>query len=193
MDSITELHIAKVLTNNVSGSLGKVLFPAFSQIQDEPETRRNSFTRVFEILAIISLPITIVTFTGAEEIVMVILGPKWENSIPILQILSIGIAFKIMTGISHSVLRAVGKVYKRSFLQFIAMIFLFSALMIGSEWNLNGVAFGFMISTIFSFFLFTGFSLSLLNISWKELLGIFRAPAGMITLFMIIFIPLFIL
>jgi len=68
---------------------GSVLFPSFSRMQKNPDKVRYAYLRSVQALSLISLPICVLLFLAGPEIVNAVYGPKWEDSITPLRILSL--------------------------------------------------------------------------------------------------------
>jgi O-antigen/teichoic acid export membrane protein len=68
-------------------SLGKVLFPAFSQLQNDNKLFESSYFKVFNIATFVATLASGSLFFLAEEIIINLLGDKWQPSVVIFQIL----------------------------------------------------------------------------------------------------------
>ncbi|HIF23760.1 MAG TPA: MOP flippase family protein [Gemmatimonadetes bacterium] len=78
-----------VPVTQASGVISKVLFPAFSQIQDDPDRLRAIYLRVVRVVALVVAPIMVGLAITARPFVLVVLGEQWEPMIPVLRILAI--------------------------------------------------------------------------------------------------------
>ena len=63
--------------------INAVLIPALSRVQTEPERYRRTFLRVYEAMALISFLFTGLFLALARPLTLVVLGPKWEQAVPI--------------------------------------------------------------------------------------------------------------
>ena len=63
-----------------------VMDPVLARLQSDPERYRRSFLRTFDALAMLVLPISALCFALAKPIVLVVLGPRWTGSIPLLSL-----------------------------------------------------------------------------------------------------------
>ena len=88
----------------------RVLFPVFSEIQDDINTIKKSYFKVLSILTYVNLPIFCGLFFISPVLIPVIFGENWSPSILILQILC-GVGFLRAIGNPvGSLLMAIGKV-----------------------------------------------------------------------------------
>src|SRR4029079_14025332 len=63
--------------------INAVLIPALSRLQSEPDRYRRTFLRVFDAMALISFLSTGLLLALARPLTLVVLGPKWEQAVPI--------------------------------------------------------------------------------------------------------------
>jgi hypothetical protein len=95
-----------LLTDN----LGRVLLPAFSSLLGQPVSRqRGAFVRSCRLLALLGVPLCLLQAAVAGPLVRLLFGPRWASAIPILQLLSIGMAGHLLTMPSHTLLKAQGR------------------------------------------------------------------------------------
>lgn len=182
-------QMAKYPTNYISDTLGTVLFPAFSEIQKDKRRLADIYLRGNEILVLFSLISSVILFIGSGEVVGILLGKQWGKAVPLLQILSFTIVFKVTVTFSHSLIKALGFVYKRVILQFIYLFVLISSISVGMKWGEKGVAYAVLFSFFMSFVLFVGLSLKILGKSFLEYLKSLYNPFMNFLLFLSLFIP----
>ena len=89
---------------NISHTVGVVMFPALSQIQDEKSRVGNIYKRSTHSIALLTFPMMAGMFAVADTFVYGVLGAHWEGIIPILRILCIA-------GLANSIVTIVGSVY----------------------------------------------------------------------------------
>lgn len=70
----------------LSQPLSRVLMPAYVKIQDDAAELARVFNRVFSGVALIAFAIGAGAALVAEDAVLVILGPQWVESAPLMQI-----------------------------------------------------------------------------------------------------------
>jgi lipopolysaccharide exporter len=94
------LRLVNLPLENLVTAVTRVLFPAMSKLQAEPEKIKRAFCMAYTVLAIVVVPISVGILAGAEDIVGALLGPKWEPSIALLRILAIAAPFSLLTSVS---------------------------------------------------------------------------------------------
>ena len=75
------LQLASIPTDRIVSLIQQVSFPVFSKYQDDIEKFKNLYLKITKFIAMITFPIFIGGAFLAEEIVTVILGPKWTPMI----------------------------------------------------------------------------------------------------------------
>ena len=60
-------------------AVGGVAFPALSQLQDDPNRFKRYFLKGYSLVLALTVPITIVCALFADDLIFVLLGPKWTE------------------------------------------------------------------------------------------------------------------
>ena len=68
-------------------SMYAVAFPALSRIQSEPQRLCNAFLKGYSVVLSLTIPVTIVSILFADEVIPLVLGPKWISAVPIFRFL----------------------------------------------------------------------------------------------------------
>lgn len=89
--------IAQLPMEKFNRSIGNVMFPLFSKIQTEIERFKKSYLEIITFVSAILFPVGFGMSVASKEIVLVLFGDKFADSGPILQFLSIGMAFRFIT------------------------------------------------------------------------------------------------
>lgn len=81
-------QIINIPTDNLNSAVGEVAFAALSRLQDDHLRRRSYFLKGFSLVLGLSLPITIACLLFADDLVFVILGPRWESAADFIRLLA---------------------------------------------------------------------------------------------------------
>jgi O-antigen/teichoic acid export membrane protein len=93
----------------VMAPLDSVMFPMFSRLANEPVRLRKATAQIMEIAAAIMLPVAIGCFFCANEVVHVLLGPKWVEAVPVTRAFAIvAITFPVSM-VVNALLMATGR------------------------------------------------------------------------------------
>lgn len=120
-------QLINIPTDNLNQAAGEVAFSALSRIQNDPPRLKNYFLKGYSLILALTLPITIACALFANDITLVLLGPKWMASAPILRLLAPTILFFAIANPLFWLLSSLGLV-KRS----LKMSFVIAPVMIGS-------------------------------------------------------------
>lgn len=85
-------NLSGLPTRETTRPLSATLFPAFRQLRDQPERLRKAFTRAQTLISAVALPCGILMSVLAQPLVLLVLGKKWVEVVPIVQVLAIVIA-----------------------------------------------------------------------------------------------------
>ncbi len=92
-------------------AVSSVTYPLFArQYSESIDQLRRSCNFTIKILTIIGVPISAGTFILAPQIINLVFGPEYENSVIVLRIISVGISFGFIRDPFGYGLAAVGKV-----------------------------------------------------------------------------------
>lgn len=129
-----------VPVQNISGVIGKVMFPAFSRIQHDLEKVRINYMKMVKVIPLVTFPMMFGLFALAPEFVRVVYGPKWEDVIILIRILSLcGVIQSVGTTIGNIWL-SLGKADLQFKMQVCGTIIVTGAILLGLKWGLQGVA-----------------------------------------------------
>ncbi len=94
-------HISKVIS--------KVMFPVYSKLQNDLPALRETYLRVLEFIACISIPAAVGIAALAPEIVEVVYGDNWLPAVSILKILCVFGGLRAIGAMNGYVYNALGK------------------------------------------------------------------------------------
>lgn len=139
---------------NLTHVITPVLQPILSDFQDNKDMIFRSYLKIVKILAIIGFPLSIFLYYSASEIVQILFGSQWEESIPIFKILALTVGIQIILSSSGSIFQAAN----RTDLLFLSGL-MSAVLMIGGVAygvfvgeNLRSVGYGLMAAFVINFF-----------------------------------------
>ncbi|HEY1782226.1 MAG TPA: lipopolysaccharide biosynthesis protein [Roseiarcus sp.] len=81
-------QLASIPIDNLNWAVGEVAFSALSRLQNDPVRLKSYFLKCFSFVLGLTLPITIAFALFADDIVLVLLGPKWQASTEIIRLLA---------------------------------------------------------------------------------------------------------
>jgi PST family polysaccharide transporter len=159
-----------VPTSLLGDVLDRVLFPTMARVQDDPRRLGSAYLHGVAMMALVTLPISVVVAVLAPELVAVAFGKRWETLVPPFQVLLLGMMFRTSSRMSESLSRATGKVYRRAWRQVLFAGLVFSGAWVGHHWGVTGVALGVLCALILNYTLMAHLSLSVVPVSWGQFL-----------------------
>lgn len=162
--------------------IDKVLFPAMAKVQDQPNRLKKAYRRGVALIALLVLPISVISVVLAPELIHVLLGPKWvEVTVP-FQIFAVGMLFRTSYKMGDSLARATGAVYRRAWRQGIYAAFVLGSAYIGKHWGISGVVIGVLFALTANFILMAHLSLSLTSMRLRTYLATHMPAIALSTL-----------
>ena len=93
----------------VTGTVSQVAQPVLARINDDKERQRRVFGKLLRFTAFMSFPAMLGLALVAPQFIILAIGAKWEQSIPLLQILCIGGAFLPLYTVYQHLFLSLGK------------------------------------------------------------------------------------
>ena len=161
----------------ISWSLTRVMFPAFSTIQDDLVRVRSAVLKMVSVISFITFPMMTGLLMVAPELILVVLGPKWEGVIVPLQLLCLIGALQSIGTIVGSIFNSQG----RSDLQFktgvVTSIGHVVGFLIGIRWGLTGLIKAYICTNLIFFFYNQHYVNRLIGLDMPTFLKPMRMPA----------------
>jgi len=143
-------QLINIPTDSLNSTAGGVAFAALSRLQGEPSRLKSYFLKGYSLVLSLTVPITFTCALFSEDLILVLLGPKWRSAASVFRYLAPStLTFAILApmGWLLSSLGMVGRGLK--------MALVFGPLMvvgyiIGLPYGPNGVALGYSAMTMLS-------------------------------------------
>ena len=142
--------IINTFRSQLTGIIGKVMYPVYAQLQDKPEVMVSNFLKVVKYNSYLVYPIMFYLFIFSNNLIPVLFGDKWNESIIIIQILSAAIIIQMLTNSDTVLLRAYGKAKLEFKMQMIkSIIFYVPFITLGTiYYGIIGAALGFSLGKV---------------------------------------------
>jgi PST family polysaccharide transporter len=99
----------------LAGNLSNVLFPILAQLRNEPRRQGEAALKASRVLSYVVMPYCFLQAAVARPLLTLVFAEKWQAAIPLVQILSIGLAFDAVSWVAGALLQARGE-FRNSFL-----------------------------------------------------------------------------
>jgi PST family polysaccharide transporter len=81
-------QLVNIPTDNLTSALGDVALSALSRVKDDSNRLKSYFLKGYSLVVAINLPITISCVLFADELILLLLGSKWSETVPIFRLLA---------------------------------------------------------------------------------------------------------
>ncbi len=165
------------ITASVLGQIvDKVLFPSMAQMQDNKEKLAEVYLRGVNVIATVTLPLSIVGFIVAPEIIDVVLGDQWKAVVLPFRILMLGFLMRSSYKFSDLLAKSTGAVYRRAWRHGLYALTVIVGGWFGHFWGVPGVAVGVLTAISLNFLLMAHMSLSIIGKSWVDFFAVHTKP-----------------
>ena len=154
----------------ITRSVNRVIFSAFSRIQDEPERIRKIFRKVVLSVSLLSYPLLTGLAVLAHPFINVVLGEKWIAAALPLQIMCVAGILRSIDPFLNSVLTATGFVRSTVTRRGMEFVLLTIATFIGVQFGLPGVATAVGVSSIIVMIMMMNMITRVTKIRWLDYL-----------------------
>jgi O-antigen/teichoic acid export membrane protein len=133
-------QLINIPTENLNSAVGGVAFSALSRLQDDPERFKRYFLKGYSLVIGVTVPITLGCVLFADELVFVLLGPKWSDAADIFRFLSPTILVFALINPTWWLLGSSGRVGRSLKIALVIAPLTISAYLIGLPYGPAGVA-----------------------------------------------------
>ncbi len=81
-------QLVSIPTENLNSAVGEVAFSALSRVQGDVVRLKRYFLAGYSLVVAVTLPITTACALFASDLILVLLGPKWTDAVPLFRILA---------------------------------------------------------------------------------------------------------
>jgi PST family polysaccharide transporter len=136
-------QLISIPSDNINASISGIAFSALSRIQEDPQRQRSYFLKGYTFLLALTLPITIACAVFAEDIILIVLGAKWNAAVPIFRLLAPTILIFALINPFGWFLYATGRAGRSLKIAFVIAPLVIVAYLIGLDYGVSGVAFAY--------------------------------------------------
>lgn len=165
-------RISNAPATEVGLLVSKVVFPAYSKVQDDIAQIRSGFLSVLVVVSLITFPMTVGTIVVAPTFVFGIQGQQWADAVHPIQVLALWGLLRAMGSITGPMFKALGRpdvLTKVTFVKTVIIAVLIYPLT--AEFGVVGTALAVLISSaLFSEPLKYYLAIKKANTAWRQLM-----------------------
>lgn len=102
-------QISNAPATEVGLLVSKVVFPAYSKVQDDIAQIRSGFLSVLVVVSLVTFPMTVGTIAVAPTFVLGVMGEQWADAVQPIQVLALWGLLRAMGSITGPMFKAVGR------------------------------------------------------------------------------------
>jgi polysaccharide transporter, PST family len=132
--------------SQILSPLGRVLLPLLARLQSEPERYRKAYIEAITLLMSAAQPGLIFSIVFAQDVFLILFGPKWTAAVPVFQWLAVAGLSQIMTSTLGWLFLSQGRGGDFFKIGVFASSFTVASFIVGLPWGPLGVAVAYAIS-----------------------------------------------
>jgi len=138
-------QLINIPSDNLNSAAGEVAFSALSRLQDDPGRLKSYFLKGYSVLLALTLPITVACALFADDVIFVLLGPKWAAAAAIFRLLAPTILVFALVNPLFWLLCSLGLVGRSLKMGLVIAPVMIGSYVIGLPYGPRGVAFAYSV------------------------------------------------
>lgn len=151
---VVAFTLANLPATHISKLISKIMFPAYSKLQNNPIALQDAYLKVLKLVANITIPASVGIAILASEIIKVIYGVKWMPAVGALQILCIFGLIRAIGSLNGYLYNAIGKPNITFYLNVVRFLILLAVIYpLTSKYGIEGTAIAVTFPVLFLYFI----------------------------------------
>ncbi|QEL22530.1 lipopolysaccharide biosynthesis protein [Bosea sp. F3-2] len=163
-------------TENLNSTIGEVAFAALSRTKGDLDRFRRYFLKGYSLVATLTLPLTVVCTLFADDLIMVVLGPKWTSAAEIFRILAPTLQVFAISSPLGWLLNALGMVRRGVYIGLFSAPLMIAGVLIGLPYGPRGVAMAYSTVMVLKVIPVTMWALRGTGVRYREVFGALASP-----------------
>jgi len=144
-------QLATLPVQQLIGAVHTIAFSVLSRMQGEMERLQRAYLKSLSLIVSLTIPVVISSGLFSNEIVAVVLGPRWTESAPVLRLLSPTVMFLALVNPFSWFLSATGQVRRSLNTAFLICPVVILGIIVGLRYGPRGVAVGYSSAMVLLF------------------------------------------
>ena len=120
--------------------MAAVLLPGLSRLQSAPQEYKRLFTNAVRAISLVTVPIVVFSFCLSQDVVLVLLGPRWLSVAPVFQLLAPAALFGAIAFVPNWLCQSLGRSRRQFHYALVSAPICVAGFLIGIKWGIAGVA-----------------------------------------------------
>lgn len=161
-------HFQRVSAENLTSSVSRVIFPAFSTVQNDNTRFKRGMQKTLAIMVFLNFPLMVGLLVTARPLVLVLLTEKWLPCVPYLQLLCVIGLLHPLQVINLTVLIAKGRSDLFLRLEIFKSILVIISVAVTYRWGIAALIYGHIGVSILGYYLNSYYTGKLINYPMKK-------------------------
>lgn len=143
--------LSNMAVTSVSTVINSVLLPAYSKIAQDRERLARAYLKSFQMVAVVTVPMAMGIFVVAPEAVIVLIGEKWREAIPVLQVFAFMTLVRPLSGSTSPLFLSLERPQYNLRTALVQAASLAVLIFLFLDWGIPGVAFAVVCAFVLGF------------------------------------------
>jgi O-antigen/teichoic acid export membrane protein len=174
---------ASFLTTTLINAFGDVartsIFPAMALARNDNARLQRGLIKSLFLLASLTFPASAFCVVFAEEIVGILLGPRWETAVIPFALLSFAMYFKLGWRTCFALFQGKGKPYYLTVIQLINALVVIGGVLVAIPYGFMATCTAVLVATAVQFMVIFICALRVSELNWRSALNIHFAPLSL--------------
>jgi len=139
-------QLVNLPTENLNSAIGGVALSALSRLQHDPSRQKSYFLKGYSLVVALTLPVTVACAVLGDDVVAVVLGPKWAEAGVILRLLTPTILVFGLINPTFWLLFSLGLIGRSVRIALVIAPLVIAAYLVGLPYGPRGVALAYSIA-----------------------------------------------
>ena len=155
-------------STNICAIISGVAFPTLSKIQDDDDKLRFAYRKIIRYSSFIIFPLMVGLAAVADPFIRTLLGEKWANTIPYLQVLCFALMWDHLSTLNLNLLFVKGKTNLVLKLEIIKKSIAFIILLASIPFGIITMCWGRVLYGVVAFYINTSYTKKLIGLSFIQ-------------------------
>lgn len=167
----TSLFLTQIFVAKFVPPLNEVAFSAYARIQHDRAAVAAAFAKSVRIIMLVAMPFYLGLAVAAEPLVLVVLGEKWREAIPVVQWLALAMPFMTLQVLFAPASDACGRPGISTRNAATGALLLPVAFLVAVRWGVSGLALSWLVAYPLFLLVCAWRTLPVIGLTWREWLG----------------------
>lgn len=164
-------NFKNLASQNITGVIQRVTYPVLSSIKDDPERLKNGYKKTIQSTVFITFPIMLGMAAAAEPMILFLIGDRWLQSVPYLQLLCFAGMLYPLHALNLNMLMVKGRSDLFLKLEIAKKVTIIPLIVIGIQWGITGLIGALIAGSFIAFFMNSFYSGRMIGYSMREQVG----------------------